>query len=104
MTLQSLDSLLKAVCRDTYQLAAPRDKTRYVVWHEYAPQTVLGSDTVQVRIPRVQIDILWQDMTDTLAEDVMSALELWCQSYEVIEYGYDDEYAAMRCILQLAVM
>ena len=104
MTLQSLDSILKAVCTDSYHLAAPAGLNRYVVWHEYGLQPVPGDDSVQVRIPRVQIDILWQELTDTLAEDVMAALDLWCQSYEVTDYGYDDEYAAMRCILQLVVI
>lgn len=104
MTLLDLDKLLKAVCKDTYYVGAPRGLNRYIVWHQYEPETVLGSDTVQVRIPRVQIDILWQDLTDDLPERTMSALELMNLAYEIADFGYDDEYAAMRCILQTEVV
>ena len=35
MTLQEFEAALKTVCPETYELAAPKGLTRYVVWHRY---------------------------------------------------------------------
>ena len=72
------------------------------MWHEYGAQTLNGDDAVQLESPKVQIDIIWQS-DNSLLPAVKSALSRTGQSYEVIQHGYDDEWASMRCILQLEV-
>lgn len=104
MTSQELEGRLRHLCPQTYQLAAPRDATRYIVIHEYGRDGVSGSDTTALTLPKVQLDIITQNLTDPLPEDVGALLEALCLPYEVIDVGYDDEYAAMRCIIQLVVV
>lgn len=103
MTLQDLDSALKAVCPATYELAAPAKATRAVVWHCYDAAHLLADDCTVVDIPKVQIDIFYQQLDDSLAEDVKEALRELHLPYEVQDDSYDDEYALRRCILQLEV-
>ena len=54
-------------------------------------------------IHKVQLDIFYQALDDTLAEDVKAALRELYLPYEVQDDGYDDEYALRRCILLLEV-
>lgn len=103
MTLQDLDSALKSVCPATYELAAPASAARAVVWHCYGAAHLLADDCTVVDVPKVQIDILYQQLDDSLAEDVKEALRGLHLPYEVQEDSYDDEYALRRCILQLEV-
>lgn len=104
MTLQSLETYLQQICPQTYRLAAPRDATRYIVINEYGRSGVSGSDTTALTLPKVQLDIVTQDLIDTLPDDVAAVLETLYLPYEVISTGYDDEYGAMRCILQLVLV
>lgn len=103
MTLQDLDTALKAVCPNTYELAAPAGETRAVVWHCYGASHLIGGDCTVVDVPKVQIDILYQQLDDSLADDVKEALRELHLPYEVQDDSYDDEYAIRRCILQLEV-
>lgn len=103
MTLQELDTALKAVCPNTYELAAPAGATRAVVWHCYGASHLIGGDCTVVDVPKVQIDILYQQLDDSLADDVKEALRELHLPYEVQDDSYDDEYAIRRCILQLEV-
>lgn len=103
MILQDLDTALKAVCPETYELAAPNGATRAVVWHCYGASHLIGGDCTVVDIPKVQLDIFYQALDDTLVEDVKAALRELYLPYEVQDDSYDDEYALRRCILQLEV-
>lgn len=103
MTLQSLEDRLKQLCPQTHHLAAPRGVTRYIVWNEYGKQVVSGSDTTALALPKVQLDIVTQNPADPLSDDVALLLETLRLPYEIVDFGYDDEYAAMRCIMQLVV-
>lgn len=103
MTLQELDTALKAVCPNTYELAAPAGATRAIVWHCYGASHLIGGDCTVVDVPKVQIDILYQQLDDSLADDVKEALRELHLPYEVQDDSYDDEYAIRRCILQLEV-
>lgn len=103
MTLQELDTALKAVCPNTYELAAPAGATRAIVWNCYGAAHLIGGDCTVVDIHKVQLDIFYQALDDTLAEDVKAALRELYLPYEVQDDGYDDEYALRRCILLLEV-
>ena len=103
MTLQELDTALKAVCPNTYELAAPAVATRAIVWHCYGASHLIGVDCTVVDVPKVQIDILYQQLDDSLADDVKEALRELHLPYEVQDDSYDDEYALRRCILLLEV-
>lgn len=103
MTLQTLSAALAAVCPDTYELAAPKGKLEYVVWAVYLWETVPGDDAAQLRAPKVQLDVVAQSSTAALFDSVMSALDTLHLPYDVISFGYDPEYAAVRLILQLVV-
>lgn len=104
MTLQEFDRNLKAAFADSYELAAPKGKQRYVVWHKYGRNIIPGDDRNQVDAPKVQIDIVTNIPDDFMVDDIFAALWAMGQSFEIISEGYDDEYAAFRTILQLAVV
>lgn len=105
MTLQDLDTGLKKMCPDlVYELSAPKDARRYVVWHRYGRSSTYGDDVNQIDAPKVQIDIITNNYYDVLADDVMIALWMMNLPYTVISEGYDDDYAAYRTILQLVVI
>ncbi len=103
MTLQELENALKAVCPATYELAAPKGALRYIVWHRYSWHFIVGDDSKQLRVPKIQLDIISQTNGDPLFDDVLDRLDELQQNYDVIEYGYDQEYAAIRMIVQLVV-
>lgn len=103
MTLQELDTALKAVCPETYELAAPAGATRAVVWNCYGASHLLADDCTALDVPKVQIDVFFQDLADGIVEAVKDALRALFLPYEVIEDSYDDEYALRRCIIQLVV-
>lgn len=104
MTLQEFDAKLKEVFRDTYEIAAPKGMQRFVVWHRYGRSSVHGDDMNQVDIPKVQIDIVTNVHGDFLADDICAALWAMDLPYSIVSEGYDDEYTAMRTILQLVVV
>nr|DAL91782.1 MAG TPA: Protein of unknown function (DUF806) [Caudoviricetes sp.] len=103
MTLQDLDAALKAVCPETYELAAPSGATRAVVWQCYGAAHLIGDDCTAVDIPKVQIDIFYQELNDSLVEMVKAVLCELHLPYEVQNDGYDDTYALRRCILEVEV-
>ena len=103
MTLQELENALKAVCPATYELAAPKGALRYIVWHRYSWRFIEGDDSKQLRIPKIQLDIISQTNGDPIFDDVLDMLDELQQNYDIIEYRYDREYAAIRMIVQLVV-
>lgn len=56
-------------------------------------------------IEKVQLDILTQKNSDTLLLDVCELLRAWCITYtlETI-HEYDDEWNALRSIVQLELI
>lgn len=104
MTLQEFDAALKAACPDTYELAAPKGKLRYAVWHRYGRNSLHGDNRNQLDIPKVQIDIVTQDKDDTIVDDICAALWMMDLTYSVESEGYDPDYNAFRTILQLEVV
>lgn len=105
MTMEKLLELLKTVCADTYELAAPQGVKRCIVAHTYAGRSLYGDDMNLLDIPKVQLDILTQDTADTLPSDVCELLRTWCLAYSIQEFGtYDDDWNAVRTILQLEMV
>lgn len=105
MTLPDFDANLKAACPGlVFELAAPVGLERYAVWHRYGRGSTYGDNRNQLDVPKVQIDIITNNLDDTLVDDITAALWLMDLPYEVVSEGYDDDYAAYRVILQLVVV
>lgn len=104
MTLQKFDAKLKESFADTYEIAAPKGKQRFVVWHRYGRSPMYGDDKNQMDPPKVQIDIVTNIPNDLLVDDICAALWMMDLPYSVVSEGYDDDYAAFRTILQLVVV
>ena len=104
MSIEEFGRLLDlAIPGKVFELAAPKGMTEYAVWHEYAPRTLGGDNAVQLEVSRVQIDVIWQK-DKSLLKSIKQALSDNGLFYEIVEHGYDDEWQAMRCILQLEVL
>ena len=104
MTLQAFEAGLKAAFPDTYDIAAPSGKQRYVVWHRYGRSSFCGDNRNQLDVPKVQIDIVTNIPDDFLVDDICAALWMMDIPYRVESDGYDDDYAAYRTILQMEVI
>lgn len=104
MTLQEFEAGLKTAASEVYPIAAPQGAQRFVCWHRYGRSSVFGDDRNQLDAPKVQIDIVTNVQDDTLVDDVCAALWMMDLPYSVESEGYDDDYAAMRTILQLVVI
>ena len=105
MTMETLLALLQTVCPDSYELAAPQGVKRCIVAHTYAGRCFYGDDRNVLDIDKVQLDILTQDTADTLPDDVCALLREWCIPYSVeSKRAYDDDWAAIRTILQLELI
>lgn len=99
MTLREFESALKEVCEETYELAAPPGATRAVVWHCYGAAHLHADDCTVMDVPKVQIDVLYQELDDELVTDVKGVLCSLYVPYEVQDDSYDDEYALRRCVI-----
>ncbi len=95
---------MKAVCSETYELAAPKGASRFVVWHRYGRSSSYADDRNVLDVPKVQIDIVTNNPDDFLVDDVCAALWTMDLPYTVQSEGYDPDYAAFRTILQLVVV
>ena len=106
MTLEKLIDLLKTVCPETYELQAPQGVTRYIVAHKYTNgRSLYGNDQNLFDFERVQLDILTQSRLDTLPLDVCELLRTWCITYSLVETtAYDEDFAALRTIVQLELI
>ena len=107
MTCSDLDAALKAAVSPVYHHAAPAGLTEYVVWSEYAINSVVGDDRTQIIIPRVQIDAYTQDDTpiegNTFFQAVLGVLDALELPYAVQDMGYDHDAAVVRLIIQCDV-
>lgn len=107
MTTTDLSNKLKTVTANTFEDAAPPGLTEYIVWAVYGYSIIVGDDSAQVRIPRVQIDAYTQAAdprgTGGFFEQVMTALDELMIVYTVEDTGWDPDAAAMRLILQCDV-
>lgn len=106
MTLEKLIALLQTVCPETYELAAPQGVNRCIVAHTYTNgRSLYGDDQNLFDIEKVQLDILTQKNSDTLLLDVCELLRAWCITYTLVAiHEYDDEWNALRSIVQLELI
>lgn len=104
MTLPELEMLLKSVCPNTYELAAPPGISEYIVWQQYGVRSVAGDNSFYVDAPEVQLDLITQNPPRALQKALFAALRAARQPYSVVSVGYDDEYAAYRCIIEMVVI
>lgn len=104
MTLKEFESGLKELGVDVYEGAAPQEAERFIVWQDYSSANAFADGVVLLSIPIVQLDIITPaGISDDLHLQVKNRLCEMGLAWEEIERGYDDEWMAMRCILQLAV-
>ena len=104
MTLKMILDALNAAGIPAYELKAPERANSYVVGHSFAPRTLNGDDCSLVRIDRVQLDIVWPESSPGFYDRVCNVLDKLWQIYETEVYGYDDDFRAMRAILQMEVV
>lgn len=105
MTLHEFEQGLKEAAPGlVYELAAPSNVNRFAVWHCYGASSVIGDNRNQVDARKVQIDIITKSSLDPLVDDICAALWLMDLPYSVQSEGYDDDYKALRTILQLVVI
>lgn len=104
MNVSKLNTILEShLPGKVFELAAPQGVKEYVVWHEYGSNLLVGDDVVQAEVPKIQIDVIWQE-DRTIFSAVKAALTEAGQPYDLISIGYDDDWAAMRAVLQLEVV
>lgn len=103
MTISEFEKGLKAACFNTYELLAPQDAKRFVVWHRYGRNIYCGDDRNVLSVPKVQIDIVTDIKDDFLVDDVCAALWTMGLSYTVESETYDPDYNSFRTILQTEV-
>lgn len=104
MKLNEFHANLKDAFSDTYEIAAPKDKQRYVVWHRYGRSSVYGDNRNQVDGFKVQIDIVTNIYDDPMIYDIMAALWAMDLPYRIESEEYDDDKKLSRVILQLVVV
>ena len=104
MSLSDLETTLKTVTDCVYEREAPAGARRYIVWHQYNAATIPGDDRAALRLPRVQIDVFWQNRVDTILDDVLAALDYWRVPVDIQDITWDDERMLHRAILQLTAV
>lgn len=104
MNLSDLETALKVVTPDVYELEAPSGLRRYIAWHAYNYQDIRGDDRVQARFPRVQLDVYWQSRFDPIMEELFAVLDYWRLPFDVQDVTWDDERQLHRGIVQLTVV
>jgi len=104
MTLLEFEARLTELGVEVYEGAAPAGSERFIVWQDYSSANAVGDGAVCISIPIVQLDIVTPaGVHDELHLQVKTLLGELGMAWTEIERGYDDEWMAMRCILQLAV-
>lgn len=104
MTYASLRASLKKLCPATYRRAAPRGLTRYIVTSRYGASLLRGDDAALRRLPRIQIDVYWQQEDDPLPDLVCELLDALGIAYELVDDVYEDDLALFRRLLQTEVI
>lgn len=102
MTTTEFEAYLKTMAKTdhVYHLSAPAGVSEYVVWHGYGHNQLIGDDGVRLETLKIQLDIIWQDKGSDFPDKIKEALTDLCLPYFEADYGYDDAWASMRCILQ----
>ena len=104
MTFANLRTELKTLTPEVYRWAAPSGKTRYIVCRKYGYSLLRGDDSAVGRIPRIQLDVFWQDEEDELFDDVLDLLDANALGYDLGDVIFDDDLALYRGIITLELM
>ena len=102
--LENLIDAIRAICPETYPVPAPPGLPRFVAWHVYSVSSLYGDDCNLLDVPMVQLDVYFQDPSDTLPGQIAALLQSWRLPYAVpiSNYAeYDDDMAWYRTTLQL---
>lgn len=100
MTTKEFEQVLRQVTDKVFHLQAPTGLPEYVVWHGYGHNSVIGDDGVRVELLKVQLDVIWQNPGSDFLERIKGVLSEFELPFFEAEYGYDDAWMSMRCILQ----
>lgn len=101
MTIKEFTQALKTVTTQVFHLQAPVGVPEYVVWHRYGHNPLVGDNGVRLEMPKIQLDVIWQDEASDFCDRIKGVLSEYELPYFEVEYGYDDAWGSMRCILQL---
>ena len=101
MTTKELEQILRRATNEVYHLQAPTGVQEYVAWHKYGHSSLVGDDGVRVQLPKIQLDVIWTDESSEFLDNIKGVLSEFELPYFEADYGYDDVWGAMRCILQL---
>lgn len=104
MSLSEFEALLKTVTDAVFERQAPEGLTRCIVWHRYNLTPIVGDDSRVLELPRVQLDLYWQQRLDTLLDDVTALLSYYRLPFDLQDITWDDERMLSRAILQLTVV
>ena len=104
MTLQQLETELKQLCPDTHKHAAPRKLPRFITWHQYNRETIRGNDRTALSLPKIQIDVYWQQCGDLLLDAVIMLLETFGCIYTLEDVTFDDSTQLNRGIIQAVIL
>lgn len=104
MNFSALTDALRELWPDTYKLAAPKGKTKYIVLAPYSMGAVYGDDRTQIRFPKVQIDAYCQE-EDAAADggffvSILNTLDALGVPHDVQDISYDPDATLQRCIIQ----
>ena len=103
MTYANLRTLLKTLTPEVYRWAAPAGKTRYIVCRRYGYSLLRGDDSVVARLPRIHLDVYYQDEEDELLDNVLDLLDEQGQGYDLQDVVYDEALELFRGVLTLEV-
>ena len=103
MTTKEFEQVLKLATDKVFHLQAPTGEREYVVWHAYGHNSLVGDDGVRIELLKIQLDVIWQKEPSDFLDKIKSVLSQFELPYFEAEYGYDDAWGSMRCILQLEV-
>lgn len=104
MNLDNFNDLLSgALTAPVYRDAAPAGIPEFVVWSRYGSATAIGDGRVCLELPLVQVDVVTQSEDSALADQVKELLSSAGLAWFEAGCGYDDEWTANRCTLQLTV-
>lgn len=104
MTSNELIQILSVITPDVYEIEAPAGVTRYIAWHAYNVRRIFGDDRTAARFDRVQLDVYWPPVEDTLWDDTLAVLDYWRVPYDIQDLTYDDDRKLRRGIIQLTAV
>lgn len=104
MTLTDLIGGLEAICPSVFEDAAPVGIRPCIVCSVYGSRSVPGDDRTQVRILKVQLDLLTLSSLDPLLDRVAYVLGTMALPWSIQSNAYDPDYGCFRSVVQVEVL